>query len=1255
MASSRAARRANWWINVVALAGLTGLPLPGCHRSTGRNAPQIAINEVMAGVATRPLEAPDGSPIVDGEGMPADWIEVYNPLPAPVSLRGFTLTDDRGRPGRYRFPAMVLQPGEFVLVVADNRPEAGPFHAGFRLGGGGEEIFLFALDGAALVDRIVFRSMADNASAGRFPDGAREGENYGVIYAPSPGRANGQIDVRPPQNDGPVGAQPIPEDPDRLRIVFEVVQAPGLKIHDASIERTRISNCGNPPSVEEPLPGKIGAVETGRFPRPAEVRIDVYGAPQSYPRESVAFEAFIPKEEPGTILRLKIRVENEVGAAERIDAQFFGCAKPTIAINEFQPDNDHTITFDRYNAGNDTPVETGDTPDWIELYNYGDQPIEIGGFALIGAGTFDDLAQNPPPFIWRFGDVGIRTIEPRQYLLILAAEKDPYRMDQGQLVLDEQGKPIPDVETYARSGEADRRYRSTNFRIDRGGSSCTSTGDAFYLLAPSLVVIDSAHFNFNDQPGCVIAPDQSFGRFPDGADPETALRHRDRVDTGGKFLDFATPEKSNVVQGDVAPFFSPIAFTEPRCPVAGTAPLITAFVNIDADTASQDRPDEPGKASFEAEVHYAVDGQEQPVLRRGEGLDVAVATESDVRVFNPTTLPGTVLYRLRARLPVQPARALVTYGLRVRDILLPAGGPGAGDGGWMSLNESTPGSELVSFRYKPGYEPPPLAINEVFPSSTAAGSRLPYPGPHGPDLPPMDYAEIFNDSGEEQDLSGMFLHDEGLLESPLLQGKVREFEFPQGARIGPHGFLCVFFPRPGEEGNVPADAISVTGMGLDDCAEVLYLIAPDRDGNCRVASARWDLLEGGGNCPADVAVGRVPDSDIGSQSLARLVFGPSPCASNCGGRAPEFIQPPIHFAFSTNPTTPMVCPEPTEVVLIRAEVLVDVFAGAVGCPGQGQGPPTGVCSAKLILTRGDRETERAVSLSPIAGAPDPCWTRLRLNETIRPPHPPVTFYRLVLEDALGRKLESDRFSFGTTEVQRPPVAINELMAINKSTLADEDGLFGKPWVEIRSGGDQAVDLAGMFLTDNLSSPQKWKFPSRPETLLAPRGCLIIFLDGDTADANDLHAGITIQPGSAGQLHLLDKIESGSCAINSFAHGPEGHQDDTSIGRVPPIAGEPVVLPAPSPCTPEDGRNFIRGDATENGRVTTTDMTVIFQFVNGQAAGPACQKAMDVNDDGRVTVDDGFHLGNFLVSGMPLIPPPFPLAGTDSTTDGLPCP
>ena len=48
------------------------------------------------------------------------------------------------------------------------------------------------------------------------------------------------------------------------------------------------------------------------------------------------------------------------------------------------------------------------------------------------------------------------------------------------------------------------------------------------------------------------------------------------------------------------------------------------------------------------------------------------------------------------------------------------------------------------------------------------------------------------------------------------------------------------------------------------------------------------------------------------------------------------------------------------------------------------------------------------------------------------------------------------------------------MAVNQSTLADEDGDF-PDWVEIHNGGDGPVNLGGWHLTDNSGNPDKWTF------------------------------------------------------------------------------------------------------------------------------------------------------------------------------------
>ena len=74
----------------------------------------------------------------------------------------------------------------------------------------------------------------------------------------------------------------------------------------------------------------------------------------------------------------------------------------TIAINEVMASNASTIAD-----------EDGNYEDWIELYNYGDEPINLSGFGLS-----DDSGN---PMRWVFPDV---TINPGEYLLVWASGKD---------------------------------------------------------------------------------------------------------------------------------------------------------------------------------------------------------------------------------------------------------------------------------------------------------------------------------------------------------------------------------------------------------------------------------------------------------------------------------------------------------------------------------------------------------------------------------------------------------------------------------------------------------------------------------------------------------------------------------------------------------------------------------------------------------------------------------------------------------------
>jgi hypothetical protein len=57
----------------------------------------------------------------------------------------------------------------------------------------------------------------------------------------------------------------------------------------------------------------------------------------------------------------------------------------------------------------------------------------------------------------------------------------------------------------------------------------------------------------------------------------------------------------------------------------------------------------------------------------------------------------------------------------------------------------------------------------------------------------------------------------------------------------------------------------------------------------------------------------------------------------------------------------------------------------------------------------------------------------------------------------------------------PKPQINEVMASNSRTLADDDGYF-EDWIEIHNPGPRSIDLGGWGLSDNATRPFKWVFP-----------------------------------------------------------------------------------------------------------------------------------------------------------------------------------
>jgi hypothetical protein len=118
------------------------------------------------------------------------------------------------------------------------------------------------------------------------------------------------------------------------------------------------------------------------------------------------------------------------------------------------------------------------------------------------------------------------------------------------------------------------------------------------------------------------------------------------------------------------------------------------------------------------------------------------------------------------------------------------------------------------------------------------------------------------------------------------------------------------------------------------------------------------------------------------------------------------------------------------------------------------------------------------------------------------------------------------------------LSINEILALNQS-MPTEQGLYPDA-IELALDGEQALDLAGMMLSDDPCVPDKFVFA--PGTVIEPGGYLLLWGSEDP-DPSRLHLGFSLDRDGEGlylfdtQAGLLDSVEFGA------------QLPDLSIGRV----------------------------------------------------------------------------------------------------------
>ncbi len=160
---------------------------------------------------------------------------------------------------------------------------------------------------------------------------------------------------------------------------------------------------------------------------------------------------------------------------------------------------------------------------------------------------------------------------------------------------------------------------------------------------------------------------------------------------------------------------------------------------------------------------------------------------------------------------------------------------------------------------------------------------------------------------------------------------------------------------------------------------------------------------------------------------------------------------------------------------------------------------------------------------------------------------------------------------GEEETNTPKLFINEFMASNDAATVDpdEDGNDGDPyedWFEIYNADSVAVDVGGMFVTDDLGRLDNYQIPktNAAKTTIQPGGFLVIWAD------KEMQQGVThvdfALSGGGEAIGLA--MSDGRTLIDSYTYGPQ--QTDVSFGRSPDGSDNWKTMGSPTPGASNSG-------------------------------------------------------------------------------------
>lgn len=382
--------------------------------------PAIVINEVVTS---------NGESLEDEKLGSPDWIELKNTGSAPVSLFGYQITDNVQRAEKaFTLPDVTLQPGGFILLYATKEQktdtlsyESGAICLGFSLKSAGESLALVDPNNR-LIGELTVPALDRDVSYARRSDGT-----YGFCGEPTPGQENSTA-IYNAITDVPQRAEALTASTVTGLWISEVsarndqavvcdgcegcdwIELYNANAFDLSLDGFSIGdepNDNRKANLSGTIPAQgfliIRCCQDGCENTDGHVCVNIgvsrYGdslylfdadglecasleLPEtpakdvSYMRQTDGSYVFTGTPTPGAenvYTEVPEPVQGAEQQTEAIDAIFVGLNSPVV-IHELLPNNRYSIA-DR----------DGDRGDWVELYNPGDQPVNMNGWYLSDA------------------------------------------------------------------------------------------------------------------------------------------------------------------------------------------------------------------------------------------------------------------------------------------------------------------------------------------------------------------------------------------------------------------------------------------------------------------------------------------------------------------------------------------------------------------------------------------------------------------------------------------------------------------------------------------------------------------------------------------------------------------------------------------------------------------------------------------------------------------------------------------------------